>query len=219
MKLTLGVFFIHLIQKKGFYGRLASSVERVPRPGMGTLAVGIREGRAVLFYVPEFVLALPLKSALFAIEHEMLHLVLDHIPRYLELLALCPTDLDRVKAAKVYNIAMDCAINTMLRGHEGFDEIEQFSLARIKAAHPDAPDDPRNGMCLPEKWDLPLDGSFEFYQWSLMQKVKVIDLSSVLGGTDHSLWTGEDSNGESESDDGSGRGKSKGKQPGGRAWR
>jgi predicted metal-dependent peptidase len=123
MKLKLSEFFIYLIQKKSFYGRLASSLERVARPGMGTLAVGIREGRAVLFYDPEFVVDLPLKSALFALEHEMLHLMLDHIPRYLELLALCPTALDRAKAAKVFNIAMDCAINTMLRKHEGFDEI------------------------------------------------------------------------------------------------
>jgi predicted metal-dependent peptidase len=189
MKLKLSEFFIYLIQKKSFYGRLASSLERVARPGMGTLAVGIREGRAVLFYDPEFIGALPFKSASFALEHELLHLMLDHIPRYLELLALCPTELDRAKAAKVFNIAMDCAINTMLRKHEGFDEIEQFMKDRIKAQYPDAEDSPRNGMCLPEKWDLPLEGSFEFYQWSLMRKVKVIDLSKLLGGTDHSMWT------------------------------
>ena len=198
MKLKLSEFFIYLIQKKSFYGRLASSLERVARPGMGTMAVGIREGRAVFFYDPAFVASLPLKSALFALEHEMLHLMLDHIPRYLELLALCPTELDRAKAARVFNIAMDCSINTMLRKHEGFDEIEQFMLDRIKEAHPDAPEDPRNGMCLPEKFELQLEGSFEFYQWSLMRKVKVIDLSKLLGGTDHSMWTDGEGEGEGE---------------------
>lgn len=208
MKLKLSEFFIYLIQKKSFYGRLASSLERVAKPGMGTMAVGIREGRAVFFYDPAFVEALPFKSALFALEHEMLHLVLDHIPRYLELLAMCPTELDRVKAACVYNIAMDCSINTMMRKHEGFEEIEQFMINRIKVNHPDAPEDARNGMCLPEKFELPLEGSFEFYQWSMMRKVKVIDLSKLLGGTDHSMWTkggGEDEDkGAAGSGDGQG---------------
>lgn len=207
MKLKLSEFFIYLIQKKSFYGRLASSLERVSRPGMGTIAVGIREGRAVLFFDPEFIGALTVKSALFVLEHEMLHLMLDHIPRYLELLALCRNELERVKAGAVANISMDCAINTMLRKHEGFDETEALVISRIKEKHPEAPDNPRNGMCLPEKFDLPLEGSFEFYQWSLMRKVKVIDISGLLGGTDHSMWT----KGEEQEGEGQGAGNGSGK--------
>jgi len=214
MKLKLSEFFIYLIQKKSFYGRLASSLERVARPGMGTIAVGIREGRAVLFYDPEFIAALTLKSALFVLEHEMLHLMLDHIPRYLELLALCRSELERTKAGAVANVSMDCAINTMLRKHEGFDETEALVIKMIKEKNPEAPDNPRNGMCLPEKFDLPLEGSFEFYQWSLMRKVKVIDIESLLGGTDHSMWTkGEDENDGQDQGAGSGDGKP-GEEPG-----
>jgi predicted metal-dependent peptidase len=206
MKLRLSEFFIHLITKKSFYGRLASSIERVARPGLGTLAVGIRDGRAVLYYDPEFLEAIPLKAALFALEHEMLHLVLDHIPRYLELLALCPTPTDRKKASAVYNISMDCAINTMLRGHEGFNEIEDFVKTRVKEKNPNLPEDAKSGMCLPEKFGLPLEGSFEFYQWSMMKKVKVIDVQFV-GGTDHSMWV---DSGEEGDQQGGGQGQGQG---------
>ena len=236
MKLKLGEFFIHLIQKKSLYGRLASSMERVERKGFGTIAVGIREGRAVLFFDPDFISRLTIKSASFVLEHELLHVMLDHIPRYLELLALCRTDLERLKADRVANISMDCAINgPLLRKHEGFDETEALVLAMIKEKNPDAPDNPRNGMCLPEKFDLPLDGSFEFYQWTLMRQVQVIDISDLVGGSNHSMWTkGEDPDGQGEGEgqgeegtdadgqgggssekDNDGKGKGKGKGPSG----
>jgi predicted metal-dependent peptidase len=124
MQLTLSQFFAYLVSKKAFYGRLASSLERIPRRGLGTLAVGIRDGRAVLLYDPTFLVDLSLSAGMFALEHEMLHLVLDHIPRYLELLSVQPDEAHRKKAAAVYNIAMDCSINTMLRNHEGFNDID-----------------------------------------------------------------------------------------------
>jgi predicted metal-dependent peptidase len=189
MKLKLSEFFVYLVQKKSFYGLLASSLERVARPGLGTLAVGLQDGRVILYYDPVFIEQIPFKAALFALEHEMLHLVLDHIPRYFELLALCPTEQQRNKAAAVYNIAMDCAINTLLRKHEGFDAVVDFLKERSKAANPDAVENPMNGMCLPEKWEMPLDQSFEFYQWSLMAQRGLKDLNEVKTGSDHSMWT------------------------------
>lgn len=201
MHLKLSEFFVHLIQKKSFYGLLAAGLERVSRPGLGTLAVGLREGRAVLYYDPDFIAAIPFKAALFAIEHELLHLVLDHIPRYHEMLALCATKEQRLRAAAVYNIAMDCAINTLLRKHEGFEEAEQFLRDRAAAANPGAPENPQSGMCLPEKWNMPLDESFETYQWLLMQRVTQAQLDALQQGSEHSLWLGE--NGD-EAGDGSG---------------
>lgn len=189
MKLTLSDFFVSLILSKSFYGRIAAGLQRVARPGLGTMAVGVRDGRATFYYDPEFIAAVPYKSALLALEHEMLHLVLDHIPRFLELLAVCPTELDRKKAAAVYNIAMDAAINGMLRTHPGFEEIQEFINGRIKEKYPDMPEDPRNGMVLPEKFNLPLDGHFELYQWLLMQKVEVKEIAiRLVGATTHELW-------------------------------
>lgn len=230
MQLTLSQFLAYLVTKKAFYGRLVSSLERIRRPGLGTMAVGLRDGRAVLLYDPAFLVDLPLSAGMFAVEHEMLHLVLDHIPRYLELLSVQPTEEDRKKAAAVYNIAMDCSINTMLRNHEGFEGIERHLKdkviadlkteidelrARVKAEHaeacakakadgtpePDAPEEPemppvdesKLGMVLPEKYDLPLEGSFEHYQYLLMKKVKLMQISLSFGGNTHDFWQGADS--------------------------
>lgn len=214
MQLTIGEFFIYLIQKKGFYGRLATALQRIPKRGMGTMAVGIRDGRAVLYYDPDFVAKLDLSTALFVLEHEMLHLILDHIPRYLELLSVQPTDLDKKKAAAVYNIAMDCAINTMLRNHEGFEGIQKLLLDGIAEKYPDEPVDPRNGLCLPEKFKLPLEGTFEMYQYMLMRQVEIHEICLRLhGGVTHDMWgdpgEGEGQPGENE---GKGKGGASGKQ-------
>lgn len=228
MHLKLSEFLVFLMTKKNFYGRLISSLQRVIRPGLGTLAVGIRDGRAVIYFDPPFLEGLSLNAGLFAVEHEMLHLVLDHIPRYLELLAVQPDNEARVRAAAVYNIAMDCAINTMLRNHEGFAEAEAYLVSKAqemydaeKKRREDAaaageevaelpPFDPQKaGMCLPEKYDLPLEGSFESYQYQLMQKVKVNKITINFSGNTHSFWT----QGESD-DDGDGQGKGEGKGKG-----
>lgn len=189
MKLTLSDFFVSLILNKSFYGRVAAGVQRIARPGLGTMAVGVRNGLASFYYDPEFISAIPYKSALLALEHEVLHLVLDHIPRYLELLANCPTELERKKAAAVYNIAMDASINGMLRNHPGFEEIQEFLNERLKTQYPDMPEDPRNGMVLPEKFGLPREGHFEAYQWLLMQKAEVREIAiRLVGATTHDLW-------------------------------
>jgi predicted metal-dependent peptidase len=223
MKLKLSEFFVSLILKKSFYGRLAAGLQRIAKPGLGTMAVGVRDGRATFFYDPAFIERIPFKSAMFALEHEMLHLMLDHIPRYLELLAICPTDLERKKAAAVYNIAMDAAINGLLRNHDGFEEIQQFCLDEIKLKYPDMPDeainDPKNGMVLPEKFDLPLDGHFELYQWLLMQKVEIKEIAiRLVGATTHGLWVDGEGQGKKPEKgqgkgDGQGQGEGEGDQP------
>lgn len=225
MNLNLEEFFIYLITKKAFYGRLASSLERRAKRGMGTFAVGIRDGRAAFFYDPKFLEDMTLSAGLFALEHEMLHLVLDHIPRYLELLAMQPTDEARHKAAAVYNIAMDCAINTMLRNHEGFNDIqthlkanarkqydamckeaEEAAKAKGETFEPPPFDDSKVSMCLPEDFDLPMEGSFESYQYLLMQKVKLNKITINFTGNTHEFWTKGDQ-------DGKGKGQ-KGQKPG-----
>ncbi len=137
MNLKISEFFVYLLQHKNFYGRLAASLQRVAKPGMGTMAVGVSRGRITLFYDPEFISTIPMGAAMFVLEHEMLHLVLDHIPRYLELLSHCVDDDERVKARTVFNIAMDCAINSLLREHKHFGQAESFTkdwcLRRLKA--------------------------------------------------------------------------------------
>lgn len=201
--ITLNEFFVYLIQTRPFYGRLAIGLERHATTRIPTMAVGLREGRVAFYYNPEFLALLDFKTASFVLEHELLHLLLDHIPRFMELLSIQPTDVERAKAHAVANIAMDCAIHALegMRKHPGFEPVQQLILDDIKRRHPDAPEDPRNGLQLHEKYDLPPDGSFELYQYLLMRKVEVMEIClRIQGGITHELW-GQDGDGEGDEGD------------------
>lgn len=197
MNLTLSQFLVYLINKRPFYGRLVSSLERVAKPGLGTMAVGLREGRAVLFCDPEFLVDLSIPAGMMAVEHEMLHIVLDHIPRYLELLASLASDAERAKAAAVFGRATDAVVNWLLREHEGFAELQAHMVARLRKRHPGAPDDAfiesKAGLVMPGKLGLPPDGTFESYQHALMRRVRLVevDVTSMLDGNTHEFWNGD----------------------------
>jgi predicted metal-dependent peptidase len=67
--------------------------------------------------------------------------------------------------------------------------------------------DPRNGLVLPEKFGLPLDQSFETYQYLLMQKVEIQEICLRLhGGTTHDMW--------GDPNEGNGKGDGEGGNPG-----
>lgn len=211
MSLSITEIFLYTLRERSLYGNLAAALQRVCKPGMGTMAVGIRNERPTFFYDPTFIADLTLPEAAFALEHEMLHLVLDHIPRFYELLAQQPTDEHRAKAKIVSNIAMDCAINTMLRDHPGFAPLEARLKAQARAvvakadaealdaataAGEPAPtpiewDDAKAGMVLPEKYGLPRDASFDAYLYLLMQQVKTESVTLTFGNS-HDMWTDGD---------------------------
>lgn len=210
MKLKISEFFFYLLQRKNLYGRLATSLLRVAKPGLGTMAVGINKGRVALYYDPAFIENIGMGAAMFVLEHEMLHLMLDHIPRYLELLSHYPDEKDKLRARPVFNIAMDCAINSMLRTHTHFNDAETFTKQLCEEQHrkqalaagiaeADIPPLPEKaGMCLPEKYDLPDKRSFEFYQHELMKRVNIVEISlggGLVGDGTHGLWEGDLSEG------------------------
>jgi predicted metal-dependent peptidase len=197
----LSDFFVYLLMRQSFWGRFASSIGRVSTSRVSTLAVGMRDNRITLFYNPNFLDGMSFKAAAFVLIHELMHVVLDHIPRYLELLATLPTDKERLRTAPVYNIAMDATVNWLIRGHEGFVEANKHTDKRVmeavKARDPTASPHPSDGMVMPAKWGLPENGSFEDYLHVLMRRVQVIEIAVQLqGGSDHSQWV-EQGDGES----------------------
>lgn len=213
MKVSLSEFFLYLLTQKNFYGRIANSMQRVEEKGRKTMGVGIRNGRVILFYDPEFVARISMGFGVFTIEHEIMHIVLDHIPRFLEMLASIGNNADeRVKAEAVYNIAMDCADNDLLRKAEFFDKSEvEFRAMQVNDLDPEvrAQMTPERlakmGLVLPEKYDLPVGKSYDFYQQELMKRVKFLppgvlddilrDWLHQLGGS-HVRWIDESPNGE-----------------------
>lgn len=188
MQLNISEFFVYLLQRKSFYGRMAAALNRVCKPGLGTMAVGVHKGRVTLFYDPEFVGKIGFGAAMFVLEHEILHLALDHIPRYLELLGHCADDKEKTKGRAVFNIAADCAINSLLRDHKHFNDAEEFTKQLVADKLEAGEKIPEGaGMCLPEKYDLPDRLSFEAYQFMLMQRVNVTEVTISM----HDLWEGE----------------------------
>lgn len=201
---------LYLISERSFYARIANALKRVPAPGLGTMAVGIHDGRITLYYDPEFLTRSSMRFLLFVLDHEMYHIAMDHIPRYLELLSNFPDPLARERAKAVHNIAMDCAVNTNLRNSPHFQiavkETREYAHSMLP---PDAEKSDKHGMVLPENYDLPLDKSFEWYLDELMPQVKfmvtrgasgsqvseelmkrLLEDSETIIGKSHSMWDG-----------------------------
>jgi len=170
MNLTLPQLFTYLLGERNFYAHVANGMPRVIIPGEGTMAVGIYQGRMTLFVYSEFIEKVSLGFGIYVLEHEMYHVVMDHIPRLLEAMALYPEEgmRDRIKA--VSNIAMDCADNTNLRGSKYFKTAVEETKAMCRAGRPEKTHDDNDGMVLPEHYELRIDGSYEFYQSELLKK-------------------------------------------------
>lgn len=198
MNLTLSEMMSYLLAEKNFFARVANRMNRVPVPGLKTMGVGLRDGRVTLFYDPEFIARATMPFGVFVLEHEILHIVLDHIPRYFEMLALTLDDKDREKAKIVYNQAMDCADNGLLRTSRGFEvaKTESREMAAWANGVPLSEIPPDGGIILPEKLNLPLEGSFELYQYMLMERVQELpELSEAFakamkecGMDGHNYW-------------------------------
>jgi predicted metal-dependent peptidase len=187
MKIDISQFMLWLLSERPFYGAMATSLNRVCKPGMGTMAVGVQNGRISLFYDPEFLAEIDMSAAVFILEHEMLHLALDHVPRYLELLSHLPEEA-RERAKPVFNIAADCAVNSLLRNNKNFSAAEKFTRKHIeqRVLKEGEKLSDTDGMCMPEKYGLPDLQAFETYQYALMRRVKVMNfkLKSHDGWTD-----------------------------------
>ena len=194
MNLSLTDFFTHLLSEKNFYAHYLNYLQRIEAPGIGTMAVGIYNYRMALFYDPDFIRRATLRLGVFGTEHEVIHVILNHIGRYLRLLAQVTDPEERRIAQAVMNIAVDCAANSLLRrNRKNFDKIEADFRDLIQAKNPDAPLPKDAGMVLPEKYDLPDGHSFEFYQRELMKQVKAMPKDKL----DAFLRAAEDALGES----------------------
>jgi len=168
LEISLSEAFAYLLSAKQrhFCARTVSALVRVRSPGLGTMAVGIsRDGRLCLFYDPEFIKTLTLRKLALICWHEVLHLALDHIPRYLNLLVGCPSEASKSRLRVAMNYGADFAANELIRSERGFDNTEDAKwLYGCKA-------DPRGGL-LPDKFGFPRNLSFEEYMALLNEKME-----------------------------------------------
>jgi predicted metal-dependent peptidase len=178
--LSLSEAFTYLVsaRQRNFYARVINALVRVEKPSLNTVAVGLdRDGKYVFYYDPEFVKKLPLQELVLTCEHEVYHLLLGHIPRYLELLTGLVDKEERRKFKAVMNIAADCAGNELMRNEPKFKE--QWGKWFYGGEETEG-----RTFLVPETYGLPKKQPFEVYQFMLLQNAKKI--SQRVAGMDMS---------------------------------
>ncbi len=124
MDLTIGDIILHLSRTKDdasnpspnrFYALVLNCFQRIADRNTKTMGVRIHDGRLYLHYNPDFLKKLSFHMACFAMKHEVLHILLDHIPRQLALLNAYQGSKDHERIMLFSNKAMDLAINSMLQ--------------------------------------------------------------------------------------------------------
>ena len=143
---------------KNFYARVISGVDRVAVRGIGTMGITARRGKYLMMYDPAFAASVCQEELFATVEHEVLHIMLHHIPRYLALAGRASGE-DAYLHKIVSNLAMDLADNQLLIA----------SWPRMRN-----PDKPLGYWVLPEGFNphLPKDMSFEVYQMLLFDTLK-----------------------------------------------
>jgi len=93
-----------LVNNGTFYASLISQMHKINTDKVPTMGVTVKNGRIMLYHNPEFTASLTLKETKAVLEHECLHLIMDHIVR--------EKDRDHM----LWNVATDVAINQMIVG-------------------------------------------------------------------------------------------------------
>jgi len=95
---------VNLLNNHGvFYASLLSQMKRIMTEQVPTAGVTVRNGRIELYWNPKFLDPLSAKAATAVLEHECMHLVMEHIAR------------KRNREMKLWNIAADLAINQLIQ--------------------------------------------------------------------------------------------------------
>lgn len=87
-----------------FYAHIIMLMNRIETNTIPTMGVGIQDGRVDLYYNPKFVESITADELVAVMEHEVLHLVMEHPAR------------QKGRQHEIWNIACDMAINQMIKG-------------------------------------------------------------------------------------------------------
>jgi len=164
--LTEALTFLLSSEQRNFYARIVSSLVRIERPGMGTMGVGLsKDGKNCLYYDPEFIKKMPLQEFVLTCEHEVCHLLLGHIPRYLNLLSNALTEQEREQFRVTMNTAADCAANEVMRA------AKNFNVEKGKWFYGSELTDGRLFLT-PELFNLERNKPYEVYHYQLQKRIK-----------------------------------------------
>jgi predicted metal-dependent peptidase len=143
-----------------FYARVINQMDRVAIPGFGTMGVSVQHGRYIFIYDPVFAARVTFEEVCATCEHEVLHIILDHIPRSLQKRRIFALEEDQQLFDLTSNLGVDAAANEL--------------LARNWAKIKDQVNKPLGMWVLPESFDppMPKDMAYEDYQHMLIDLLK-----------------------------------------------
>jgi predicted metal-dependent peptidase len=152
-----------------YWGYLFSRIRRRPVRGLPSI-MGVNpepDGTITLLYNPYLYSKSEDKHILKVIEHEGMHLLNQHLPRLLRILANEPIEYNKGVKARIWNIAADCSVNVQAK-------IEQPIIIDGRPWPPQ----------LPEMHNLPRGHITEWYYNKILENIKGISLGGGSGDSD-----------------------------------
>jgi len=162
------------VLKYNYWGYLFSRIRRKPAIGFGSImGVGAEpDGTMTLFYEPFLLSKTEDKYILRILEHEGMHILNQHISRFVRMLANEITGHTLEAKKECWNIAADCAVNVQANIRENI----------IIDGKPWPP-------CLPKKYGLEEGKATENYFYELLKRVKYINSSfGNAAFSNHKQW-------------------------------
>ena len=166
--------YLTSVTGNNFYAQVLNSLDKYAVPGLGTMAVAIERGKYVFMYDPEYANNVTFKTLVASCEHEVLHIVLAHIPRYRrwQRLALLDQANDTMSTLSklLYNVSMDMAVNE-----------------RVRVTHPELVDEegPMSSWILARRFKPPLQGNLSLEEYHSLLLAAVM---SRLENPDNKLF-------------------------------
>jgi predicted metal-dependent peptidase len=143
---------------KVFYASLIMQMVRIEEPKVKTMGVSIDKGRIYLYYAPEFLDELTVDELVSIMEHEVLHLVMEHVFR-------C-----KHRQKEMWNVAADIAINQMIDNLPAKKKNPKTGQIEGPLSHKD--------------YNLPENKPAEFYYNALMKDAKLVKIAiGMANGT------------------------------------
>ena len=190
-KLTEMLSYLCSPSQNNFFALVASRLNRRAAPGLGTLGVGLEGGRYTLFWDPKTVGSFDARQLKMVLQHEVMHIIMNHIPRYLNIQRsyIGSPMMDVCKVT--YNIAMDAAVHEVMK--EEYPEILTRSMG-----HPLL-----DNLITASAFDLPADFHYELYQSMLLDRYKDApeQVKQFMDALQQSLDAEGDGDGKEEGDE------------------
>lgn len=156
MEADLSEALCYLVSGKGnnFFARVISALQVRESPHVDSMAVALDDRHFMLLFNPGWMRGAEFEDVVATIEHEALHLVLEHIPRKMSMAAMYQNAEDKARFFRCTPFAEDMADNCML--------VKSNDWVEHNPANWVWPDD--------DRFELPRDQTYEFYLEKLMER-------------------------------------------------